>query len=211
MLILLVVMNFAISWFNAWAVGKSWPESKHEGGWAHFMNWMGAVMSACGFTWCYLVIMVTVGSHWDVTDKETGLVHPFLQLETAELVFKLGYTIIILPILGSGLAITVQSWSIFWRRRTLGNGAVAGYNTIAQISNTYDAIRFLPGFVGDLLDAFSKGKSDSKDGKTLMLVVFLVVVALIGGILTTYAILMSSAQEHTFGLKLKAEEARGAG
>jgi len=207
MLGLLVAWNFAISWLNAWACGKSWPESKQESGWPHFMNWMGAVMSACGFTWCYLVVMTYVGINWDVTNDKTGLVHPLISPATAALVFKLGYVVIIGPILGSGLAITVQSWAHFWRRRTFSDGGITAYNTFAQINNTYNALTYVPEFVGDLIEAFA-GKSSSKDGKSGALVIFLVVVALLGGILTTYAILVSSAKSHAFALRMKAENVR---
>lgn len=205
MLVLLVVMNFVISWFNAWGCGHAWAETKHQGGLAHFMNWMGAIMSASGFTWCYLVLMVTVGSHWDVTDKETGLVHPFLQPETAEMVFKLGYVVIIGPILGSGLAITIDTWAHFYRNRTLGNGALTAYNTYAQIYNTYQAVSYVPGFLGDIGDFF---KSKDKDSAVTRLVIFLVVVSVVGGILTTYAILMSAAQSNAYAMNLKGSEAQ---
>ena len=49
------VLNFGISVWNAYAVGKVWVEARLAGGWHRFMCWMGAVMSACGFTWCYSV------------------------------------------------------------------------------------------------------------------------------------------------------------
>ena len=47
-------INFGISVWNAYAVGKVWVEARHAGGWRRFMCWMGAVMSASGFSWCYL-------------------------------------------------------------------------------------------------------------------------------------------------------------
>lgn len=205
MLGLLVVFNFLISSFNAWAVGKSWAESKHAGGFAHFMNWMGLVMSACGFTWCYLVVICTVGTHWDVTDKDTGLVHPFLDPEVASIVFKLGYVAIILPIIGSGTAITVQSWAHFYRNRTWANGGVASYNTFADMYNIYQAASHVPNFLSDIGKFFEGG--DGKD-KATRLVIFLVVVSIVGGMLTTYIIFTHSAQMHLFNMKMKAEGLR---
>lgn len=55
MVVLIWFLNVVLSAVNAWGCGKSWTETKHAGGLAHFMNWMGAVMSASGFTWCYTI------------------------------------------------------------------------------------------------------------------------------------------------------------
>jgi hypothetical protein len=46
-----MILNFAISWYNARAVGSMWPEIKAMGGWYRLVAYAGAVMSACGFTW----------------------------------------------------------------------------------------------------------------------------------------------------------------
>ena len=39
--VLVWIMNFGISIWNAYAVGKVWVESKHAGGWHRFMAWIG--------------------------------------------------------------------------------------------------------------------------------------------------------------------------
>ena len=44
------ILNFGISWWNAYAVGVTWVETKNMGGYQRFMAWMGAIMSASGFT-----------------------------------------------------------------------------------------------------------------------------------------------------------------
>jgi hypothetical protein len=51
---LLLILNFAISWFNAWSVGRVWIESKMIGGFFQMTVWCGAIMSAYGFTWVYV-------------------------------------------------------------------------------------------------------------------------------------------------------------
>ena len=58
--ILIWLLNFGISFWNAYAVGLAWVETKHSGGWPRVTAWAGAVMSACGFSWCYLFILVYV-------------------------------------------------------------------------------------------------------------------------------------------------------
>jgi hypothetical protein len=189
-LFLFLVLNFGISWFNAWSVGRSWNETRAVGGVAHFMAWCGAVMSASGFTWCYLVLLTLINSVLPVDYR--------LPEKYAEGMFHLGYLIIIFPILGSGLAITVQSWAHFWRNRNFKNGALAGWNTFAQVYNTYQSIKTVPqslSFVSDLFksDGKRRGKDDAR-GQLIMLMVVLVVLAVMGGVLTTALVIRSTAR-----------------
>lgn len=190
--LLLLVANFFISIFNAVACGAAWAESKHEGGFMHFMNWMGAIMSACGFTWCYLIVFVLIGSMVPVGD--TTLLTP----EVMRLSIEIGYLAIILPVIGSGLAITVDSWAYFYRRRTLGSGAVAAYNTYAQIHNMYDAVTLVPEILTDIggsLDSDDDDEGHAKlGGLALVVAIVIVAFALCGGILTTRAIIMATAR-----------------
>jgi len=185
-IVLLMVLNFAISWFNAWAVGKSWIESKHVGGWPHFINWCAAIMSACGFTWVYLLIIGFIA-------YATG----YLPEKYLEGFISLGYTIIIFPVIGTGIAITIDSWAHFWRKRSFGNGAVAVWNTFADFYNIYQATRALPGAfdsIGDLFD------SDSDNPGLTLIVIFLVAASVIGGILTTVAIVRVTSRNHASAL-----------
>jgi hypothetical protein len=135
-------------------------------------------MSACGFTWVYLTIltMLTVAGGW-------------LTPEWGEVMFKLGYLVVILPILGSGFGIWAHSLVRAYRRRTFGSVAVAGWNTYANMSNTWQAASHAPSFLRDVIDAFGgKGKSRSKDGAAALIVILLVILAVAGGFLTTMGI-----------------------
>jgi len=194
MIFLLWILNFAISWLNAWGCGKTWNETKTNGGVPHFMNWMGAIMSASGFSWCYMVIAAFLGSVIPVTDKETGISAPLLTPHMLEVFCNLGYLAIILPILGSGLAITIHSWGVFWRRRNFTDGAIAGYNTFAQVYNFYGAFRHVPD-AGLSVKDFFFGK-DSRDSKGI--VAALALFSVIGGILTTYLIVRSVAKSTAY-------------
>jgi hypothetical protein len=184
----LLVANFAISWFNAWTVGKVWVETKAVGGFTRFMAWMGAVMSACGFVWVYTIVLALL---WHTLNPSLPKKYVLSDVYLNGAI-GLGYLIIILPVLGSGLAITINSWAYFWRRRTFGSGALAGYNSFAQLYNTYQAIQGIPEAVGLVGKAF-KGDGDS-DGKKWVLMLALVLIALVGGILTTTAIIRVSAR-----------------
>lgn len=196
MIILLWVLNFGISALNAFGCGNTWDSSKARGGLAHFMNWMGAIMSASGFTWCYLVVLGLLGAITPLSlfaDADDGPLPTGMLLDEASLkaFFDLGYMVIILPILGSGLAITVNTWREFARARQRGVGdyAIVGWNTFAQIHNTVSAAQAIPGVLSSLGDFFFGGK-DNK-GKGSLIVVVLVIAAALGGVLTTTAIIQA--------------------
>ena len=177
-LLLFLALNFGISFWNAYASGAYLTESKVIGGWTRFITWCGLVMSACGFTWVYLSIltMIAVAAQW--LTPEWGMV-----------MFKLGYLIIILPILGSGFGIWAHSIAHAYRRRSFGSVAIAGWNTYAQFRNTWEAASHAPSFMRDVMDAFvSKDRRSSKDGAAAMLAVLLVILAVAGGAMTTGAI-----------------------
>ncbi len=184
-LFVVLLVNFGISWFNARSVARSWADSEVIGGWPRFVVWCAAVMSAAGFTWCYLsVLAIGAGATGFLAPKYVGLT------------LELGYLIIILPVLGSGLGIWMDSLTTAWRRRDCLSIGVAAWNRYAQIHNTYEAVNILPGVFSDLGKRLY-GDDDDASGKAKMLVFMLVVVALCGGILTTAAIIRSSGREYS--------------
>jgi len=171
-LLLMLALNFGISCWNAYASGAYFTESKIIGGWIRFVTWCGLIMSACGFTWVYLTILTMIAISSGKLTPEQGLA-----------MFKLGYLVIILPLLGSGLGIWAHSIAVAYRRGNFGDIAVAGWNTYAQAHNTWDAASHAPGFMRDVADAFKpKGK---KDDGALVLMILLVMLALFGGVITT--------------------------
>lgn len=116
MIWLIWLLIFVISWFNAWAVGKSWYETKHAGGFGHLVNWCGLIMSAAGFTWCYLILLGYVGTtvpesvlmdqaDVDVLIAAGGQIGPLIKSSTMTAFLNLGYLIIWFPVVGSGLVI----------------------------------------------------------------------------------------------------------
>jgi hypothetical protein len=190
---LLFLLNFAISWFNAWGVGRMWEESKARGGFEYFVTWCATIMSGCGFSWCYLFVLAFVAG----TVPYHG--HPFLAAKYVQGMLELGYVIIILPVLGSGIGITISTWRDFIRHRDLLSGAASVWNTYAMIHNTTGAIRVLPEVFKDLGGLLKD--DDDRNATTLM--IMLVVVALIGGFMTTFAIVRHTAA--TQRLRVQAE------
>lgn len=185
MIIFIWLLNFFISIFNAWGCGKSWTETKAVGKFPHLLNWCGAIMSAIGFTWCYMLIVGWVGYTIPFDHKVHGdtVNSPYLDEKDLSFLFDMGYAILVVPLIGSGMVITVNSWCVAWRNRTFGNSAIAVYNTFAMYENIYSAVTESAGVFGriDSYSKFSSGDSDSKKGYILLLLVF----CLIGGILTT--------------------------
>lgn len=196
---LLFLLNFGISWLNAWGVGRTWDESKAEGGFTHFVTWCAAIMSASGFTWCYTLVLALIAG--SVPYKG----HILLPPQYVAGMIELGYVIIILPILGSGLGITISSWRDLRRRRSLATGGIAGYNTFAQVYNTVEAVRFLPGIFGDLGKLFN-----SKDKSSLVLMIALVALAVLGGIFTTGTIIERTAEAQRERVRWQLEDAKEA-
>ncbi len=186
-LIIIWLLNFGISAWNAYAVGRAWAETKVAGGWPRFMAWMGAVMSASGFSWCYLVLFV-YGAHamgW-LPDQATNAA------------FSLGWIILIPGILFSGLMIMLDSWRRAFREGGILNYGIAAYNTYAQVHNTLSAVNTLGSAlrnVGDFFGGDRDSRSSDDDGKgmLILLVIILVALALLMGVLTTAIIIRLTA------------------
>lgn len=185
LILFLLILNFGISWWNAYVCGQMWADSKVAGGYLRFLTWCAAIMSACGFTSVYSVVLA-------VTAGATGLLEP----EYVRVIMELGYVAIIFPVISIGFVFMVQSWVEAYRERTLLSGGVAAWNTFAQIHNTYDAVKNLPGILGHLGEVF-KGASEDSDGKgkLFLIAIALAAVAILGGILTTTAIVRSTARK----------------
>jgi len=124
----LLALNFGISWWNARVVGQVWADSKVVGGFPRLVVWSAAIMSACGFTWVYLFVLTLLAI-------AGGAIEP----QYARAAIEVGYLMIIVPIIGSGLILTVHSWMVAARERTLASYGTAAWNTYAQYHNLADA------------------------------------------------------------------------
>jgi hypothetical protein len=179
LVILVWLLNFGISIWNAYAVGLAWVETKHAGGWPRFMAWMGAIMSASGFSWCYLIILAFAahGLGW-------------LTLDDVSLMLQVGYILLIPGILFSGMMIMLDSWARAYRTRKITDIGIAAWNTYAQIHNTYHAIRDFDKAFGSVVDSLRSKGTDRKGGGAALVVVFvLVILALLSGVITTAVII----------------------
>jgi hypothetical protein len=173
------LLNLAVSTWNAYAVGKSWVEARAAGGWPRLLCWAGAVMSASGFSWCYLILLALAAYHFGVINQA--------QVAVA---LDLGYILLIPGILLSGLVITLDSWARAFRRGGFLNYGVAVYNTYAQLHNTYGAITTFGHAFRSVGDFFGRsGRRDRDRNSGVVVVVLLVGLALAAGVLTTLFII----------------------
>lgn len=178
------LLNLGISWWNAYASGKCWAEAKAVGGYMRFMTWIGAIMSAIGFTWCFLIAEAVIGAG-------TGL----LGASTVTFMMSLGYVLLVPVLLFACYAITFDSWATAIRQGGVLNYGVAAYNTYATYHNTVSAIN---GF-GEALGAVGKGLGelasgdDEGGGIAIVVGIVLVIIAFGLGILTTVLIIKKSA------------------
>ncbi len=178
------VLNFGISWWNGYAVGKCWAEARAVGGYMRFMTWIGAIMSAAGFTWCYLILEAAIGAG-------TGL----LSVSAVTFMLSLGYVILVPVILFASYAITFDSWARAIREGGILNYGVAAYNSYATYHNTVSAINGFGQALGAVGEGLGKIASADDEGKGIPVVIGIVltIIAFGLGILTTVLIIKKSA------------------
>lgn len=104
--------------------------------------------------------------------------------------------------LGTGFAITIESWVAVYRERSLLNMGTAAWNTFAQIHNTIGAVQNMGSAFGAVGDAFKSAfdfSGDDDDAKIrlaiigILIMVAIVSVSLLGGALITAAIIQRYA------------------
>lgn len=178
-ILLLSLFNLAISYWNARVTGKVWIESKEIRGWIRVVVWAGAIMSAAGFTQVYILALCF-----------GGMAFGLIPVGVASLALQLTYLLIIVPVISASIIITIHSWIAVSRERSLKTIGIAAYNTIATGYNVYSTVTSF----GDVWDSVSEKfgedfDSDSDTAKAIMLAL----IALFGGILTTFGIIRMNA------------------
>lgn len=178
MIAIALILNFAVSWWNAYVCGQSWVESKFIGGFTRVLVWSAAIQSAIGFSSVYLFGIFGIGYLYHLWPP---MVYQFAA--------SFWYILVIIPVLGTGILITMQSWQAAYQARNIKSLSAATYNTLVMAHNVAQSVN---GF-GDALkvvgDGFSSvfGGNDQKSAQTylVLLAIMLVVVALLAGALTT--------------------------
>lgn len=183
----ILLLNAGISFWNAKVCGQAWVESKAVGGMIRLLVWCGAIQSAIGFSSVFIFPLVMAA-------------HTFVPQYFTDVYYKgalnLWYLTVIFPAIGTGLIITIQSWIVAFRERSLLSMGSAAYNTFAEIHNTMGMIDSLgPAFrsVGDAFSGLLDDSSDDAKGKLaiigLAIMISIVLIALLAGSLLTAAII----------------------
>lgn len=173
----ILLFNGGISWLNAVVCGQNWRETKAVGGWSRAVVWCGAVQSAVGFSSIFIVALVALASVTHV-----------LPAAMASKAFSLWYLLVIVPALGTGIVVLIESWRTAYRERDLLSIGSAAYNSLAMWSNVRDASSGIGSAFKEVASLF---KEDG-DGElpTLSVIVFIIVLLALGaGILLTAGII----------------------
>ncbi|WP_244118700.1 hypothetical protein [Burkholderia gladioli] len=172
--VLILVLNFGISWFNCWSVGGIWTEARQLGGWIRIVAWSAAIQSAIGFS-------SVIGALIGYALYATGHLPPV----AARAASSLWYVIVIVPALGTGLVLTIQSWIVAFRTKRFLDMGIAAYNTFAQVKNMADAFESIPQAFSAIVDLFKADEKDDGGGAMVLAVIGLVACSLLGGVLLT--------------------------
>ncbi|MDR2163223.1 MAG: hypothetical protein LBO70_04685 [Clostridiales Family XIII bacterium] len=187
-LVLICAFNFGISVFNAYSVGKIWTEVKYIGGAARVVAVSGYIMAVAGFTMVYSVIIIAI----------IGATHGFGYLSAADsetllsFIGDLSYILIATAIIPTGIIITINSMIRFWKRKTLGGGMIAGWNTFASIHNVVTATRAMPSAFGRIMETV---KSNRNNG-IVVLAIVIVALCVLGGYFTASAIVKRADRKY---------------
>lgn len=181
LLVLIMILNVGISFWNARVVGLMWPERKAHGTFMYLVILSAVVQSVFGFS-----MPILFGELWAATAWH--LISPAFMKATVE-----GwYLFAILPLLGTGLIITIHSWMESYRERSFGNMATAAYNTVAQAHNMYSAVSGIGDAFKGLGDFFSSDDENASGAGIALLIAF-VALSVLGGAFITYGVVQHYA------------------
>ena len=200
-LLLLLALNFAISWSNASYVGRYWSESKQVGGSFRVYMVTGYIMAIAGFTMVYGYILLLISPYILPLLKVSQETILAVQSLSADLI----YLFCVATIIPTGFYIWIRSLKTFFEEKTLSAGLTAGWNTFAQIHNVVNAAREVPNSLSRIADALL-GKGKKKNDKTIIvaLAILILAVAIFGGYFTASYIMKKADREYDMFSELEA-------
>jgi hypothetical protein len=186
--ILLLGLNFGLSWWNAYSAGKIWTEVKQIGGFPRVLAVSAFVMSVAGFTLVYSIILLVVMAFiaptlgWlSESDVQTLL----------QLIGDMSYVLVITAVIPSGFIIWINSLIRFWKQKSLKHGGIAAWNTFAMASNVISAARHMPSAISRIVESSKNAK-----GGVVLLALVVVACAVLGGYFTAHAILKKADKKY---------------
>lgn len=186
-LFLYLLFTGVISFLNNYGGGAIKSEARAIGGWTRIVNVSSLIMAGIGWTWIDLTLIALV-------------LVAFGQLTylQAEALMGIGYIIIWIPLIGSGLVIMTHTIMRFWKSHRFGDAIQAGWNVYANAHNIYQGVKEMPNIFDRIITAFADEESDDK---SKALIILAVIVALAGGIITTVLIADWADKKHVISLE----------
>jgi hypothetical protein len=188
LIVLILALNVLIGVWNCYAVGSAWKDTMALGGWFNkLVLWSAVVQSGVGFSMPILLGLAYLTTSY-LTTGEKPSITPEEAAAFMQGIFSMWYVAVILPILGSGLAIWAHSLRMAYQRRDFASIATAGWNTFAQIHNTVSAVNNLGGALGNVGELFKIANKGSGKNKLFLIAIALVVTSLVGGFLIAFGL-----------------------
>lgn len=168
-IVMIFLVNPVIAFLNAKNVGYNWISIGNTTTWEKCVLVSGLVQSVIGYTIPVFGILLGIGyiSHL-LTNNQL-----FLSVD-------LMWISIIVPIVGTGIVITIQSVKDAIQDRSFGNIAIAVWNVGSTIENLFDLFSNFGGIIGDI-----NKRSDDENGSGLLIVISIVMIALCSGMVLT--------------------------
>ena len=191
----LLLVNFAISWWSSKTVGSVWSEAKQIGGSIRGLAVSGYIMAIAGFTMVYgCVLLLAIVGLYPVIPA----LHEAVELsDLIQFTDSLLYLLVILAVIPTGLIIWIHSLIAFWKDKSLKNGAIAGWNTYANVRNVISVARHAPSAFKTVVKVCFGGKGSKKGNAVLVMVgIFVTIMAVCGGWMTASAIMKKADREY---------------
>ena len=194
-----LLLSLAISVFNAYSVGRYWTERGQLPGWTRFTMWCGVIMSVAGFFMVFVVMLTMIMNdihafEWLAQNVFKMTLEPGDVEALVQSIFDLSYLGLVFPVIGTGLAITVNSWVVAVARRDPVSIGIAVYNTFAQAHNIVSAFRYVPQATKSLSSGLRirLNKNSGQALAYLALLLFPIVISLGTAIAATVIIMKAS-------------------
>jgi len=156
--ILILVIDFGFSIWNAYASGLNVEMLRREGGssWLRAVAYSGLGLAYSGTSY---VMLIVVGY--------TAYALGYISSDVVGGVLGLDFLFFGLLIIGFGLMVTIQSIIVAFRRRSFGSIAIAVWNIFAEI---WDIASYAEGF-GEAVSLVKGTGGDERDETSLVLIV----------------------------------------
>lgn len=166
MWIIVLLLNYALSWYSAKTVSRCWLDARAVGRWAVLLCWLGAILAALGFTWCYVTLLLAAAHSFGLVIASRVVV-----------VFEVGG--VVLTSLAVGTALLLLGCI---RMRTLRDRFIRGAGD--SLWNTYygsTLARVLKVNTGE-----DRANADANDSGTTIVLFALLAATAILGVVQTY-------------------------